>query len=70
MTFLIGMALEGTSIAPTGDTFSFWLLGVTVYYCVVVLSNVEVAYQTSSHTFASVILQLGSIALFIAMYAI
>lgn len=70
MVFLVGFSFEINSLNPLGHPCSFWLVGMIIYSYVVVLVNVEIAYQTHSHSYVSAFFQLASVLLFYLMYYI
>ena len=68
MVFMVAYCLEYRYINPLGHTPSFWVLGTIVYCYVVIQVNFEVAYQSSSHTVMSLLIQSLSALLFFLFY--
>lgn len=68
--YMIIDTFEGQTSNLDGRTSSFWVLGILVYCCVVIIANVEVMFQSNVHTVHSFIFQIISILLFFLMYYI
>eukprot|EP00347_Sterkiella_histriomuscorum_P008769 403343827 len=67
--FLLAWTFEN-SLNRKGQTSSFWVYGMIVYSIIVILVNVEILFQTNNHNFVSIIIFIGSIASFYAVYAV
>lgn len=68
--FLTAFSFEKRSLNPSGQTASFWVVGMIIYGSIVMLVNFEILYQTNTHSVFSLALVFGSIALYYGIYVI
>ena len=69
MVFLVTWTFS-ESVNTQGQSASFWVNGMMVYCCVVMLANMEVLFQSNNYNWVTFFLNFGSSATFFIVYAV
>ena len=66
--FAMMFTLEGESVDHNGQPTSLWVTGTLTYGIIIIIVNLKIFFQTSAHTYLSILVQLGSVGIFFLSY--